>query len=167
MMKRCSPETQGTVIRSGSIELLPDENLVKKDGQYLTLTANEQKLLSYFMQNPMHILSKNQLLETIWDINGNFVDENTLAVNIRRLREKIYSLLHRSALRLCGGRLFEISAETAPEIGSPFGGKGPYRNPCHRYLPPAEDAALRAENLLLDLPGGRYRDREKGIQPDL
>lgn len=104
MMKRCSPKTQGTVIRSGSIELLPDENLVKKDGQYLTLTANEQKLLSYFMQNPMHILSKNQLLEAIWDINGNFVDENTLAVNIRRLREKIYSLLHRSAG--CGRHLF-------------------------------------------------------------
>ena len=41
------------------------------------------------MQNPMRILTKNQLLEAIWDIDGNFVDENTLAVNIRRLREKI------------------------------------------------------------------------------
>lgn len=37
----------------------------------------------------MRILSKNQLLEAIWDIDGSFVDENTLAVNIRRLREKI------------------------------------------------------------------------------
>ena len=41
------------------------------------------------MQNPMRILSKNQLLEAIWDIDGNFVDDNTVAVNIRRLREKI------------------------------------------------------------------------------
>lgn len=41
------------------------------------------------MENPLHILSRNQLLEAIWDIDGNFVDENTLSVNIRRLREKI------------------------------------------------------------------------------
>ena len=37
----------------------------------------------------MKILSRNQLLEAIWDIDGSFVDDNTLAVNIRRLREKI------------------------------------------------------------------------------
>ena len=88
-MKRHFVGSRETVIRSGSIELFSYENRVKKNGQYLTLTANEQKLLSYFMQNPMRILSKNQLLEAIWDIDGNFVDENTLAVNIRRLREKI------------------------------------------------------------------------------
>lgn len=37
----------------------------------------------------MKVLSRGQLLESIWDIEGNFVDENTLSVNIRRLREKI------------------------------------------------------------------------------
>lgn len=89
MTKRRFPDEKESSIRSGSIELFPDENRAKKGGQYLTLTANEQKLLSYFMENPMRILSKNQLLEAIWDIDGNFVDENTLAVNIRRLREKI------------------------------------------------------------------------------
>ena len=41
------------------------------------------------MENPMKVLSRGQLLESIWDIEGNFVDENTLSVNIRRLREKI------------------------------------------------------------------------------
>ena len=89
MMKRRFPNGKEHAIRSGSIELFPDENRTKKKGQYLTLTANEQKLLSFFMENPQRILSKNQLLSAIWDIDGNFVDENTLAVNIRRLREKI------------------------------------------------------------------------------
>lgn len=89
MIKRHVPGKAETVIRSGSIELLSHENRTKKDGRYLTLTANEQKLLSCFMHNPLHILSKNQLLAAVWDIDGNFVDENTLAVNIRRLREKI------------------------------------------------------------------------------
>lgn len=77
------------MIRSGSVKLYIDENRAQKNGEYLSLTANEQKLLTYFMQNPMRILSKNQLLEAIWDIDGNFVDDNTVAVNIRRLREKI------------------------------------------------------------------------------
>lgn len=89
VMKRRFQATCESFIRSGSIVLLPDENRAKKNGQYLALTANEQKLLSYFMENPKRILSKNQLLSAIWDIDGNFVDENTLAVNIRRLREKI------------------------------------------------------------------------------
>ena len=77
------------IIRSGDITLFTEENRAKKGDQYISLTANEYKLLTYFMQNPMHILSKYQLLEAIWDINGAFVDDNTLAVNIRRLREKI------------------------------------------------------------------------------
>lgn len=89
IMKRCSDEKNSNMIRSGSVKLLIDENRAQKNGEYLSLTANEQKLLTYFMQNPMRILSKNQLLEAIWDIDGNFVDDNTVAVNIRRLREKI------------------------------------------------------------------------------
>ena len=77
------------IIRSGDITLFTEENRAKKGDQYISLTANEYKLLTHFMQNPMHILSKNQLLEAIWDIDGAFVDNNTIAVNIRRLREKI------------------------------------------------------------------------------
>lgn len=77
------------IIRSGDITLFTEENRAKKGDQYISLTANEYKLLTHFMQNPMHILSKNQLLEAIWDIDGAFVDNNTVAVNIRRLREKI------------------------------------------------------------------------------
>lgn len=87
VMKRCVSGA-GAVV-SGDIEYLPDENRTKKRGEYIKLTANEQRLLGYFMTNPMRILSKNQLLEALWDIDGAFVDENTLAVNIRRLREKI------------------------------------------------------------------------------
>ncbi len=87
VMKRCS--SGNTMMVSGDIAYLPEENRSRKNGEYLSLTANEQRLLAYFMQNPMRILSKNQLLEALWDIDGCFVDDNTLAVNIRRLREKI------------------------------------------------------------------------------
>lgn len=65
------------------------DDYITKPFSMAALTAKEYSLLSFFMENPMHILSRNQLLEAIWDIDGNFVDENTLSVNIRRLREKI------------------------------------------------------------------------------
>lgn len=89
IMKRCQQEDKPRQITSGDITLLADEQRAIKGSQYLALTANEQKLLTYFMENPMCIISKNQLLAAIWDIDENFVDDNTVAVNIRRLRAKI------------------------------------------------------------------------------
>lgn len=77
------------VIRSGDVSFYAEAGRAEKNGELLSLTANEFRLLSYFMKNPMKILSKNQLLAAIWDVDGNFVDDNTVAVNIRRLREKI------------------------------------------------------------------------------
>lgn len=89
VMKRCSADSKTQQISSGDIILLPKENRAQKGGEYLPLTANEQKLLTYLMENPLCIISKNQLLAAIWDIDENFVDDNTVAVNIRRLRAKI------------------------------------------------------------------------------
>lgn len=60
---------------------------VKDEETYLT--KNEWKMLSLFMQHPKQVLSKNQILENLFDIDSEYVDENTVAVNIRRLREKI------------------------------------------------------------------------------
>ena len=88
LSKRIRLESPESLV-SGSIVYLLAENRVMKDGEYLNLTAKEQKLLLYFMENPRKVLSKNQLLESLWDIDGDFVDDNTLAVNIRRLREKM------------------------------------------------------------------------------
>ena len=66
-----------------------NEMRVLAAGKEVSLTKNEWKMLQVFMENPRQILSKNQLLEKIFDVEGDFVDENTIAVNIRRLREKI------------------------------------------------------------------------------
>lgn len=82
-------EAREECISSGNIVFKKEENRIMKDGKYMELTANEQKLLVYFLKNPMKVLSKKQLLEALWDVDGNFVDDNTVAVNIRRLREKV------------------------------------------------------------------------------
>lgn len=58
-------------------------------GCEISLTRNEWRLLHKLYENEGQIVTKEQLLEALWDIDGDFVNENTLAVNIRRLREKI------------------------------------------------------------------------------
>ena len=55
----------------------------------MDLTAGEYKLLCLFMKNPGTVLSKEQILENLWDNEGNYIDNNTLNVYIRRLRTKI------------------------------------------------------------------------------
>lgn len=62
---------------------------VRKQGEEINLTSVEYKLLVYLMQHSGQVLSKTQILEHIWDINGQFVDENIVSVNIRRLRLKL------------------------------------------------------------------------------
>lgn len=60
-----------------------------KNHQNLELTSVEYRLLCYFMRNPNRILTKEQIYGQLWDCDGNFVDDNTLSVYIRRLRLKI------------------------------------------------------------------------------
>ena len=60
-----------------------------KNGGLLDLTAGEYKLLCLLMQNPGAILSKEKILDKLWDCEGSFIDNNTLTVYIRRLRMKV------------------------------------------------------------------------------
>lgn len=77
------------VICSGALCMHPTAMKVWSEGKEIGLTKNEWKMLWLFMNHPNQILSKNQILEQLFDAEGDFVDENTIAVNIRRLREKI------------------------------------------------------------------------------
>lgn len=74
---------------SGEIRLcITDGNLMVREIK-VPLSKNEWRLLQLFLENPKQILSKEQILEQLFDKDGNFVDENTVAVNITRLRNKI------------------------------------------------------------------------------
>ncbi len=76
-------------IESGAIRFSKDNLKVYKREKEIALTKNEWKLLQLFLEHPKQILSKKQLLEELFDIDGDFVEANTVAVNIWRLREKI------------------------------------------------------------------------------
>ena len=85
--RKNEPGTQK--IHSKDIVFIPGEMRAFVKEREISLTKNELKMLSFFLQNLKQILSKTQLLKTclIWIVI--FMDENTVAVNIRRLREKI------------------------------------------------------------------------------
>ena len=78
-----------TEIVSNGLKVLLTQGKVYKNGELLDLTAGEYKLLCLFMKNPGTVLSKEQILESLWDNEGNYIDNNTLNVYIRRLRTKI------------------------------------------------------------------------------
>ncbi len=78
-----------TVIESGTWQFYMREMKAVNGRKDVLFSKNEWKLLCLFLEHPRQILSKGQILERIFDVDGNFVDDNTVAVNIRRLREKI------------------------------------------------------------------------------
>lgn len=63
--------------------------LVKKNGNEVFLSALEYRLLLVFISNPKSIITRSRLLDELWDAAGEFVNDNTLTVYIKRLREKI------------------------------------------------------------------------------
>ncbi len=70
----------------------------------LELTALEYRLLLIFANNPAKLLTRAQILESIWDCGGNFVEDNTLTVYIKRLREKLGDAVHIETVRGMGYR---------------------------------------------------------------
>ncbi len=76
-------------IISKDIIIEPLKAKVFKGEEEILLTAGEYKLLLILVENKGNVLSRNVLLEKIWDVDGSFVDGNTLNVYIKRLREKI------------------------------------------------------------------------------
>lgn len=76
-------------ITSNEIIFFPHNTQLLKRGIELALTPTEMKIFRYFISNPQQIITREQFLNALWDIDGDFIDENTLPVHIRRLREKI------------------------------------------------------------------------------
>ena len=81
--------TTGTTIQLGDVLVDTVKGTASKNGRDLYLSALEYRLLLVFLNNRGAILSRKQLLEAIWDIAGDIVNDNTLTVYIKRLREKI------------------------------------------------------------------------------
>ena len=75
-------------IQSDALQIDTERMTVRKNGEALSLTLTEYKILVALVQAGA-VVTRNKLLELLWDVDANFVDDNTLSVHVSRLREKI------------------------------------------------------------------------------
>ncbi|MDE6937705.1 MAG: response regulator transcription factor [Lachnospiraceae bacterium] len=79
----------GRAVHVGELKVDMEKGVVTRAGEELFLSALEYRLFLVFLNNRGKILSRGQLLEEIWDVAGEYVNDNTLTVYIKRLRDKI------------------------------------------------------------------------------
>ena len=89
MLAKYNQTENDTVICVGQVMIHTDEAKVYVHDSVIELTALEYRLLLIFAYNKGVLLSRQQILDKIWDIDGNFVEDNTLTVYVKRLREKL------------------------------------------------------------------------------
>lgn len=89
VLRRYNNESADGVIKFKDLTVNTNEAKVYKNGEEIILTAMEYRLLLILLNNRGKVLSRTQLLENIWDVDGDFVEDNTLTVYIKRLRDKI------------------------------------------------------------------------------
>lgn len=88
ILKRKGGETKN-IFKYKDLKIDFDSRKVYKKEEQIYLTVTEYKLLELLSKNKGMAMTKEIILDKLWDNNGNYVDENTLSVNIRRLRKKI------------------------------------------------------------------------------
>lgn len=81
--------TEKEIFKCENLELDKAEHIVRKSGKEVSLTLNEYKLMVFLMENSPNVLTRDKILEKVWDIDGNYIDANALSVYIKRVREKI------------------------------------------------------------------------------
>lgn len=88
LLRRAKVESRH-IIRSGKFTLDTDLCKLFRRDEEISISATEYRLLSLLMTNAGRVLTKEQIVASLWDNGGNFVDGNTLPVNISRLRAKL------------------------------------------------------------------------------
>lgn len=89
VLRRYSKDNADGIVKIGELSVNTAEAKVSLRGEEVILTAMEYRLLLSFVNNRGTVLTRRKLLEEIWDVDGDFVNDNTLTVYIKRLRDKI------------------------------------------------------------------------------
>ena len=88
-MRRYQKQEDDCIYEIRNVRINTKMGKVWKNKEEILLTALEYRLLLVFLNHQGQILSRGQILEGIWDVAGNYVNDNTLSVYIKRLREKL------------------------------------------------------------------------------
>ena len=89
VLRRYSKDNADGIVKIGELSVNTAEARVLLRGEEVILTAMEYRLILSFVNNRGTVLTRRKLLEEIWDVDGDFVNDNTLTVYIKRLRDKI------------------------------------------------------------------------------
>lgn len=87
--RAANKNSKKNIITVSGVTLDLEKSAVFENGKQLELTALEYKLLSLLMQNVGRVVTRELIFEKIWDVSGNFVNDNTLTVYIKRIRKKL------------------------------------------------------------------------------
>ena len=107
-VKRTLEHHQGAsskLITVGKTQIDTEAGKVYADGKLVELTALEYRVLLIFAANKGTLLTRSQILDKIWDMDGNFVEDNTLTVYIKRIREKLGDAINIETIRGIGYRV--------------------------------------------------------------
>lgn len=105
ILDRCENTEPSSMLTIGNVSIDASAGKVYVGEQLVELTALEYRLLLTFASNKGAILTRTQILESIWDAAGNFVEDNTLTVYIKRLREKLGDSIQIETIRGIGYRV--------------------------------------------------------------
>ena len=92
----------------GSISLDQTRMVVTCGSEEVSLSPAEYQLLLYLLQNKGRTVTRTKLLENVWDINGSYVNDNTLTVTMKRLREKLHQPACLKTVRSIGYRMEDM-----------------------------------------------------------
>lgn len=98
-------QIQEDILCCKNIKVIKSQSRVYKNNQEVELTVGEYNLLLQLLENKNRTLTRSTLLENLWDVNGEFVNNNTLSVAIKRLREKLEDASFIKTVRGIGYRL--------------------------------------------------------------
>ncbi|HIQ96277.1 MAG TPA: response regulator transcription factor [Candidatus Limivivens merdigallinarum] len=91
----------------GGILLDRERRTVHCDSREVALSASEYQLLACLMENMGRTVTREKILEQVWDVNGNYVNDNTLTVTMKRLRDKLHQPSCLKTVRSVGYRMEE------------------------------------------------------------
>ena len=86
---RRTRDTAGQYLSCGGIVVDQNRRIVSCHGEEISLSISEYQLLLYLIQNKGRTVTREKILEQVWDMNGNYVNDNTLTVTMKRLRDKL------------------------------------------------------------------------------
>ena len=98
-------DAKDPLIRVGNVKIDSSAGKVYAGEELIELTALEYRILLIFAKNKGNLLTRSQILDKIWDVDGNFVEDNTLTVYIKRLREKLGESINIETVRGIGYRV--------------------------------------------------------------